>query len=533
MIEEVTRIPSAAQQKLTSFYTSYCQRYAQDPMLFCTEALSFTPTWQQAELLEIINDFNRVSVRSGHGCGKTRVTASIILWYLTTRPFSRILCVAPNINQLTKVLQPEVSAGFYALCKKFPPMPQLFGITRTTLFSIQHPNRWMCISRSSRKESAQGLAGQHGEHFMCVVEEASAVPEEIFEVLDGALSLPKNKMLMIGNPAATFGRFYDSFHSKKDTFQNLWWNGTESPLVSPELIKIFEEEYGRGSREWSVRIEGAFPKKVSGMLLGESEIASMENAEVEHQSPPMRVISVDVAGSGRDSSIILIADVSGDGNDRVVEVREISEYQIGVDTVELAQMILFRAKEMPSRIIVDAVGVGQGVSDFLTQSEQEHISLNWGAASWFSDRFHNQRAEAYHWLRECLVRQSMFCRRHSKLFNQLSNLPFGYSERGKLQMMQKDRMIQRGIKSPDIADALAMVFLVPYEAPINIGTSQAKPVLTPTQQTSVDVFSEDSANLESVAFGPAVPTTPNPLHLPTTKGEGTGDPFVDFLQTDW
>ena len=116
---------------------------------------------------------------------------------------------------------------------------------------------------------------------MCVVEEASAVPEEIFEVLDGALSLPKNKMLMIGNPAATFGRFYDSFHSKKDTFQNLWWNGTESPLVSPELIKIFEDEYGRGSREWSVRIEWAFPKKGSGMLLGASEISSLENVDVE------------------------------------------------------------------------------------------------------------------------------------------------------------------------------------------------------------------------------------------------------------
>jgi len=522
----VTRIRSRGQEAIHRFYTEYVSRYADDPMRFCQEALNFEPTFQQTELIEGIRENKRCVCRAGHGVGKTKATSSIILWWITTRPFSRVLATSPNISILHKVLWPELAAGFYELCQKFPPMPSLFGITRTTFYQVQHAQRWFAVARTSGKGRSQGIAGQHAEHFLCVVEEASAVEEEVFEVLDGALTGgPENKLIMVGNPTQNHGRFYDAFHSKSDGYLNLHWNGEESPLVNEDMIKLFQEEYGVGSREYDVRVKGEFPKKISGMLLGHSEISAMETNVVEHLTPPMKIISVDVAGSGRDSSVIMLLRVSGDGSERRVEIEEIREYQIGVDTMQLAAEVAFLFRQERCQLIVDSVGVGQGVSDYMTQSEIEHHACNWGRPSWFADRFANQRAEAFHWMRECVVRKEISCAKNPKLFNQMSNLPYGYNERGKLQMWSKDRLVAKGIKSPDLADSLAMSFLVAYEPPPDMRNMvQPHQSQTPQPQAQTE---------ESVTFGAAVPSTllpPSPSQPSTQDG---GDSFNDFLRTDW
>ena len=514
--------------KVTRFYSQYVERYAMDPMRFCREALNFEPTYQQAQLIESIVDNVRIAVRSGHGCGKTKSTSSLILWFITTRPFSRVLATAPNISILGKVLWPELAAGFYELSQKFPPLGKLFGMTRTTFFNVEHSTRWFAVARTSRKESSQGLAGQHSKFLLCIVEEASAVPDEVFEVLDGALTGgSENKLVMVGNPTATHGRFFDSFHSKKDSHKTIHWDGEKSPLVSQDMIDLFKDEYGDGSREYFVRVKGEFPPMVSGMLLARGEIESLPKNEIQHELPPMRIISVDVAGSGRDSSVILIIDVSGDGSERFAEVQEIREYQIGVDTIQLASEVMFLARERSARVIVDSVGVGQGVSDFLTHNEVEHIAMNWGHPSWFNDRFLNQRAEAYHWIREGMVRHQLKVERNPKLFQQLANIPFTYNERGKLQLLSKDRMQAKGIKSPDLADALAMSYLVPYEALVGARPQGTSPV------SGVSSSTPSEGEEEAFVFGQASPAEPLPAGATTTHAPNGNDPFINFLREEF
>lgn len=507
--------------QVSNFYSKYIARYAMDPMRFCTEALNFNPTFQQSQLIENIVDNTRLAVRSGHGTGKTKTTSSLILWFITTRPFSRVLATAPNIQILNKVLWPELAAGFYDLAEKYPPIGKLFGMTRTTFFNIEHQTRWFAVSRTAAKNNSQGLAGQHNKFLLCIVEEASAVEDEVFEVLDGALTGgPENRLVMVGNPTNSHGRFYDAFHAKSDSHKLFHWDGEKSPLVSDDMIKLFKEEYGDGSREYFVRVRGEFPPRVSGMLLARGELESLTTNEFEFDTPPMRIISVDVAGSGRDSSVILIAEATGDGTERKLRVQEIREYQIGMDTVQLAAEVMFLSKEQPCKIIVDSIGVGQGVSDFLNHNEIEHHALNWGQPSWFSDRFLNQRAEAYHWVREGLARKQLHIEKHPKLFQQMANLPYTYNERGKLQLLSKDRMLAKGIKSPDLADALAQCYLVPYE-PQGIQPMRAEGV-------SHDQEGDD----ETHVFGAGMPSLPSAEDLPTTSGS-SADPFEDFLKTDW
>jgi hypothetical protein len=195
--------------------------------------------------------------------------------------------------------------------------------------------------------------------------------------------------------------------------------------------------------------------------------------------------------------------------------------------MQLAAEVAFLFRQERCQLIVDSVGVGQGVSDFMTQSEIEHHACNWGRPSWFADRFANQRAEAFHWMRECVVRREISCAKNPKLYNQMGNLPYGYNERGKLQMWSKDRLVAKGIKSPDLADSLAMSFLVAYEPPpdprnmVQHNQSQNPQQKEPTVE-------------ESVTFGAAVPSTllPSQPSQPSSAKDG-GDPFNDFLSTDW
>jgi len=492
----VEKITNSGQQAMFRWYKSYVNRYVYDPLLFVKECLNYQPTFQQLQLLEIINESTRLAVRSGHGTGKSTTMASIMLWFLTCRPMSRVLATGPNISILNKVLWPELAGKFWQLQQVHPPIANLFGITRTTFFSVQHPQEWFAIARTAKKDGsgAQGIAGQHAENLLVIVEEASAVGEEVFEVLDGALTGGLgNKVVMVGNPTATSGRFYDAFHSKSDTYKTLHWDGEESPLVSDEMISLFKEEYQEGSREYEVRVKGNFPSVQSGMLLGRPEIEGCVHRELDFPTPPMRIISVDVAGSGRDSSVIMLIDVCGDGQDRLIKVEEVREYQIGVDTVQLAGEIAFLSKQWPCRIIVDSIGVGQGVVDFLTHNDVQHIPCNWGQPSWFKDRFNNQRAEAHHFMRECMVRKQVHLPRNPKLFDQLANLPYGFTDRGKLAMWPKERMATKGIKSPDLSDSLAMSFLVPYEP------------LTSYAQMDTGIVAT----------------------------EGGEDAFADFLNTEW
>lgn len=115
-------------------------------------------------------------------------------------------------------------------------------------------------------------------------------------------------------------------------------------------------------------------------------------------------------------------------------------------------------------------------------------------------------------LRECLNRRQLSCARHPKLFDQLANLPYGYTDRGKLAMWPKERMLTKGIKSPDLADSLAQSFLVAYEA--------LEPYNEDEEQTVSPMYNLTSA--------PAAASQTAAADKPTDE-----DAFNHFLNTDW
>ena len=92
-----------------------------------------------------------------------------------------------------------------------------------------------------------------------LIDEASGIPEVVFEVARGALSTEGARILMAANPTRLTGYFYNSHHKNRDLWTRFQFSCLDSPRVSPAYAKEIAEEYGEDSDMYRVRVLGEFP----------------------------------------------------------------------------------------------------------------------------------------------------------------------------------------------------------------------------------------------------------------------------------
>ena len=72
---------------------------------------------------------------------------------------------------------------------------------------VQDPEGAFAVRRTASKDNPEALQGFHAEHLLFLIDEASGIPDIVFEVGMGALSTPGAKVVMAGNPTRTSGFF--------------------------------------------------------------------------------------------------------------------------------------------------------------------------------------------------------------------------------------------------------------------------------------------------------------------------------------
>ncbi len=118
-------------------------------------------------------------------------------------------------------------------------------------------------------------------------------------------------------------------------------------------------------------------------------------------------------------------------------------------------------------IRIDDTGVGGGVTDRLSELAEgpsvsralfrcEVLGFNFASKPFCEERFADIRTEMWWSLGEKLRREELKIPRDPALFEQLSAPMMLQDSRSRLRMESKDSMRKRGIKSPDLADALAL-----------------------------------------------------------------------------
>jgi hypothetical protein len=274
-----------------------------DRIGFAKHIIGVTPTDQQGDLLRALDERDHVSVGSGHGCGKSGAEAIAVLHYMSCRPFPKIPCTAPSKHQLYDILWAELSKWHRRM---HPIFAHQFAWTKEKFFHKAHPEEWFAGARTATKENPEALQGFHADYVFRVIDEASGVPEAIFEVAEGAHGQIETKELMCANPTRLEGTFYDSHHKLKKFYHTLTWSCLDSPIVPKDYAPRIEKKFGKASNIYRVRVLGLFPLRADDVFIPYDLVEAAIAREILAQNEYPKVFGVDVARYGDDSSVIAI-----------------------------------------------------------------------------------------------------------------------------------------------------------------------------------------------------------------------------------
>jgi hypothetical protein len=179
------------------------------------------PLWsKQREIIEALVKYRKVAVKSGHGVGKSFLSAGITL-YLAYIWHCIGLTTAPNFRQVRRILWSEIHDQYN---KARNPLGG-----RLLQTSLELGDRWFVEGFATDQPSAN-ITGIHEENIFIIVDEASGVAPEVFDALDALLTSRNVFALYIGNPVFNSGPFFDAF--KPDSgFHKITVSCYDSPNV--------------------------------------------------------------------------------------------------------------------------------------------------------------------------------------------------------------------------------------------------------------------------------------------------------------
>jgi len=423
----------------------------EDPALFVETVLQATPQKWQRKALDAIAQNDRVAIKSGHGVGKTAFESWVVLWWLMTHYPCKVAVTANSAHQLSDVLWTEIDRWARNMPSAFKDLLEF----KSDKISLKGATDSFAVARTSRRENPESLAGFHSPHSLVVVEEASGVPNVIFETASGALSTPGAKIIMCGNPTRSDGYFYDAFHNDRDKWHCITVSCEEGEYVDPKFIAEMAQKYGDESNVFKVRVLGEFPTQSDDVLLPLHLIEDAVTRDVEAGPTTPVVWGLDVARFGGDRSAL----AKRQGN---VLIEPIKTWQ-NKDLMELAGIVLSEYdavpySQRPQAIYIDAIGLGAGLADRLRELDMPAVAVSVSETASLKDRFNRLRDELFWGAREWFEARDCHIPDDGTLMAELSGIRYKYLSTGKLKVESKDEMKRRGQRSPDVADAFVLTF---------------------------------------------------------------------------
>jgi hypothetical protein len=403
--------------------------------------------WQKSFLKAVGRGERRISVRAGHGVGKSAACSFALIWHLFTRYPQKAILTAPTQSQLFDALFSEVKRWVNELPKFMRDQVEVYS-DRIELKAA--PESSFMSARTSSAERPEALAGIHSEHVLLVVDEASAVPEPVFEAASGSMSGFTATTILISNPTRNTGLFFKTHHQLGEQWYRLHVSCLDSKLVAPDFIQQIKDTYGETSSAYHVRVLGEFaPREDDVLIPAELVDAAMSRDVVLDVKEPL-LYGLDVARFGDDRNSLC----KRQGN----VVLEIKTWT-GADLMQTVGRVLNEAKtDNPAEIMVDAIGLGAGVADRLREQGLNVRDVNVAEVSALSPTASRLRDEVWLTLKDWLGRRMCRLPRDEELRGELVGPTYTFLSNGKIKVEGKTEMKKRGLRSPDKADSLCLTF---------------------------------------------------------------------------
>jgi hypothetical protein len=429
-------------------------------------------TWQAEMLTELgehlANPETRYqpfqqAIASGHGIGKSADVAFIIHWAMSCYEDARIVVTANTGDQLATKTVPEAKKWFRRGINTH------WFITRSETFKIKdptHADTWRADFVTWSIEKTEAFAGLHneGKIIVLIFDEASAIPDKIWEVAEGALTDEDTVIIWLayGNPTQNTGRFRECFGKLAHRWKRKQIDSRTVEGTNKDKIKQWEEDYGEDSDFFRVRVRGEFPRSGAAQFISSEQVAKARRFAATAYDHMPRIGSCDVARFGDDQTVL--GDRQGRKARIIKKVRGLSITQ----TSNLCADYIDR--EHPDAFVIDADGLGAGVFDDL-KSRNYHlkthlVEFHGGGTPKDEKKYYNKRAEVWGDMRDWFDTSAVQIPDDAELDEHLTAPTFDYARGkrsyGSIILESKDDMKERlpSMGSPDCGDMLAMTFAV-------------------------------------------------------------------------
>lgn len=448
---------------MTNPFIEFRERYGNNRALFVEEVFGMDGRDEfhgiddvQRDILQAVDRGERnISIRSGNGVGKTCTLAWLIGHQAVCIFPQKCVATAPSGGQLFDALAAETVMWL----KKLPkPLYDLFEVQSEGFFLRAAPEESFVSFRTSRAESPEALAGVHSEmgKVLIIADEASGVPDPVYQAASGSMSGRTATTILAGNPTRLTGLFYDTHHDLADSWTRFHISALNHPRVDPSFVAM-QLAYGEDSNRYRVHVLGEFPKADDDAVIPRDLMEAALNREV--QAVPVKPIwGVDVGGAGKTSDRSTLA--KRQGNVLVEPVRLFARMEtmqvVGAIKSEWDQTL---PSDRPSEILVDSIGLGAGVASRLQELNLPARGINVGETPAMREQYTNLKTELWFRTREWFSARDCNLAGDKELGRELCAVNYEPpTSTGKTKVEAKAITKKRLGHSPDRADAFVLTF---------------------------------------------------------------------------
>ena len=500
------------------------EKYQDNPVAFAEDIYKDFFTEDMKEVMESVKNNPVTIAKSANSVGKTFSAAKIALWFYSVYKDSKVfLTAAPPLDNLKRLLWGEIVSAINKKPEIFEGhKKRSLYIERDPQSFIQ----CLTIPQTGTQEEREAkFSGKHSSHMLFIVDEGDAVPDEVYTGIESCMSGGHARLLIMFNPRRKAGAVYQKEKNKAANIVQISAIDHPNVITGKNLIPgaVNRQTVVKRINEWTrplkanedkdkvetfdvpefligttaIADDGDIYDPLPGgirkveepsfnyMVLGlyptqsENQLISEEWTTRAQQRWKLYVAEHGEEQEGRPKFGLDVAEMGTDENQCCFRyggfVEKFYHYWSGIDTDETATRALRLCKEKNVDVIyVDGTSWGSSVAPSIARqtrdSGDDFRAVSIKVASAPEDflkvemgEFLQLRDQLYWAIRKWLKEdETAMLPPDPYLIEELLALEYVVTNRGKIKIIDKDKLRKSLRRSPNKADALALTFS-PYE----------------------------------------------------------------------
>lgn len=369
-----------------------------------------------------------------------RVLVAAVLWHLFMYPKGKIACTSGKFQQIEEQIMPAL----WEHKKKFNSWKWY-----DTPFIQTEESGFFSAFSTIKPGYAEGYhAGGEEEPLLFIVDEAKSAAPWLEGVVEGRIH--PTRLLLLSSHGFAEGWFYDSHTRRKGDYKCVVQRAEDCPHIEQKHIEDVRRKWGRTGLADSILGHG-FMALIENAVIDYKEVDRAVNNPPKHLPGEVHAFCDFAWSSDGDESVLALRS----GNRVTLEACFRAEGLHAVCDRFILEFLRLRfTKETAWQISGDEGGGGQLIMDEMDRRGWRLQRWNNGSAAKDPEHFQDSKAECWYNFSELLNMSNLILPNDDDMRVQLVSRKRIAGSKGRLAIEPKVDMKERGISSPDRADAV-------------------------------------------------------------------------------